>query len=244
MIRSLIIDDEPDGRNALQSQLARYCPQVTVVGMAEGVADAYEKINDLDPELLFLDIKMDDGTAFDLLQKFTQIRFKIIFVTAFDEYAIEAIRYSALDYLLKPVRPTLLIEAVEKMAKSNRIEKLEEQVGILLQQSARREKIALPTTDGLIFVKITDVLRCESDGSYTRFVLHSGKMHMVSRTLKEFEELLPATVFFRAHKSHLINTNYIAQYINRDGGMVVMDNGDQVPLARNRKDDFMLALNR
>lgn len=244
MIRSIIVDDEPDGRDALNNQLAKYCPNIIVVETANGVADAYNKISSLKPSLVFLDIRMDDGTAFDLLQKFEHVNFKVIFITAYDEYAIEAIRYSALDYLLKPVRPSLLIEAVEKAAKTTRIEKLEEQVGILLQQSNKRDKIALPTADGLIFVKISDIMRCESDGSYTRFLLINDKILFVSRSLKEFEELLPSSSFFRTHKSHLINTNYIAQYINRDGGVVVMENGDQIPIARNRKDDSIESLNK
>lgn len=242
MIRSLIVDDEFDGRQSIRNMLQKYCHQVEVIDEATGVEDAYLKITELRPQLVFLDIRMDDGTAFDLLQKFREISFHIIFVTAYDEYALEAIRYSAIDYLLKPARPTLLIEAIEKVTKQSRLDKIEEQVSLLLQEKAKREKIALPTSDGLIFIKIVDIIRCESDSSYTMFYLSNNRKLLVTRTMKEFAELLPANMFFRIHKSHLINLNHIDQYINRDGGSVIMDNGNHVPIARNRKDGFVKAL--
>lgn len=243
MITSLIVDDEHDGRVAVRNMVEKYCNSVKILDEADGVEDAFLKIKQHNPELVFLDIKMDDGTAFDLLRKFSQITFKIIFVTAYDEYAIEAIKYSALDYLLKPVRPALLVEAVEKLQENSRINKLEQQIELLLQEKQQREKIALPTSDGLLFVKVVEVLRCESDSSYTNFVLATGKKILVTRTLKEFEELLPADMFYRVHKSHLINTKYIDQYITRDGASVILENGDCVPIARNRKDEFLKVLN-
>ncbi len=243
-IEALIVDDEYDGRIALSHMLEKYCPNVKVVGLAEGVSDAYALISNLHPQLVFLDIRMDDGTAFDLLKKFTSINFNIIFVTAYDEYALEAIRFSALDYLLKPVNPTLLVDAVQKVSATARIDKLEQQLMLLLQDKNKREKIALPTSDGLLFIRIAEILRCESDGSYTRFVLLSGKSILVTRTMKEFEMMLPESDFFRIHKSHLINTNFIKQYVNHDGAYVVMENNDSVPIARNRKDTFLRRLNR
>lgn len=239
MISSLIIDDEHDGLLAIRSMLGKYCPQIQIIDEASGVNDAFLKINEHQPELIFLDIKMDDGTAFDLLKKFSTINFKIIFVTAYDEYAIEAIKYSALDYLLKPVSPTQLIEAVDKLSNLSRIETMEQQLQLLLQEKTQREKIALPTADGLLFVKIKNILRCESDSSYTNFVLASGKKILVTRTMKEFEKLLPNNTFYRVHKSHLINIQYIDQYITRDGTSVIMENNDCIPVARNRKDDFL-----
>lgn len=243
MIKSLIVDDEFDGRQSMRNMVQKYCHQVEVIDEATGVEDAYLKIAEHKPQLVFLDIRMDDGTAFDLLQKFREIPFHIIFVTAYDEYALDAIRYSAIDYLLKPVRPTLLIDAVEKVAKQSRLDKIEEQVSLLLQEKDKREKIALPTSDGLIFIKIVDIIRCESDSSYTLFYLTEDRKILVTRTMKEFAELLPVNMFFRVHKSHLININHIEQYINRDGGSVVMDNNNHVPIARNRKEGFVKALN-
>lgn len=174
-IQALIVDDEHDGRTGLFNMLSKYCPEVEIVEMAESVNDAYTKITRLNPQLVFLDIKMDDGTAFDLLKKFPSIWFRIVFVTAYDEYAIEAIHYSAMDYLLKPVRPVLLVEAVKKMKGDVRIERLEEQIELLLQPKPKREKIALPSSDGLIFVNFANIIRCESDSSYTLFVLSTGK---------------------------------------------------------------------
>lgn len=243
MIRSLIVDDEHDGRVAVRNMLEKYCNNVQVVDEADGVDDAFLKIKQHAPDLIFLDIKMDDGTAFDLLKKIANISFKVIFVTAYDEYAIEAIKYSALDYILKPIRPALLVEAVEKLQKTSRIDKLEQQIELLLQEKQQREKIALPTSDGLLFVKVVDIMRCESDSSYTNFVLTSGKKILVTRTMKEFEELLPADMFYRVHKSHLINMKHIGQYVTRDGASIIMENGDCIPIARNRKDDFLKVLN-
>ena len=243
MIRSLIVDDEIDGRQSMRNLLEKYCQQVDIIDDATGVEDAYLKIAELKPQLVFLDIRMDDGTAFDLLRRFTEIPFHIIFATAYDEYALEAIRYSAIDYLLKPVQPKLLIEAVEKIAKQTRLDKVEEQVNLLLQEKNKREKIALPTSDGLLFIKIVDIIRCESDNSYTMFYLTNKRRFLVTRTMKEFVELLPSSLFFRIHKSHLVNLNQIKQYINRDGGSVVMENGDNVPIARNRKEGFLKNLN-
>lgn len=238
-IRALIVDDEHDGRTGLMNLLEKYCPEVEVADMAEGVNDAFCKITNLNPQLVFLDIKMDDGTAFDLLKRFTSIDFRIIFVTAYDEYAMDAIHYSAMDYLLKPVRPVLLVEAVKKMKGEFRFEKIEEQIDLLLQPKPQRKKIALPSSDGLIFVPFSSIMRCESDSSYTIFVLDSGRKIMVSRTMKEYETLLPGNTFFRIHKSHIVNLDYISQYINRDGTFVIMENGDNVPIARNRRDEFL-----
>lgn len=243
MITSLIIDDEHDGRVAVRNMLEKYCTNVQILDEADGVEDGFLKIKQHSPDLVFLDIKMDDGTAFDLLRKFNQIDFRIIFVTAYDEYAIEAIKYSALDYILKPIRPALLVEAVEKMQETSRVNRLEQQIELLLQEKAKREKIALPTSDGLLFVKVIDILRCESDSSYTNFVLANGKKILVTRTMKEFEEMLPVDLFYRVHKSHLINIKYIDQYVTRDGASVIMGNGDCVPIARNRKDEFLKVLN-
>lgn len=242
-IEALIVDDEYDAREGLRGMVEKYCPTVRIIGQADGVEAAYSKIIEHKPKLVFLDIRMDDGTAFDLLRKFSSINFRIIFVTAYDEYAIDAIKYSALDYLLKPIRPSLLIEAIGKLEETNRIEKLEEQVQLLLMDKNRRDKLALPTSDGLLFVKISEILRCESDSSYTHFKMADGRNILVTRTMKEYESLLPDAVFFRAHKSHLVNINYISQYVNRDGTYIIMDNGDSVPIARNRKDDFLKLLN-
>lgn len=239
MIQAIIIDDEFDGRNTVRNMIEKYCSTVNIVDEADGVEEAYLKIKQHNPNLIFLDIRLNDGTAFDLLRKFSTIDFKIIFVTAFDEYAIEAIKFSALDYILKPVRPALLIEAVEKLNEKSRISKLEEQIELLLQEKTQREKIALPTADGLLFVKVVDILRCESDSSYTNFVFTNGKNILVSRTMKEFEDLLPKDIFHRVHKSHLINLKFVNQFVTRNGASVIMENGECIPIARNRKDEFL-----
>ncbi len=239
MLKSLIIDDEYLERVVLRSLIDEYCNFVQVIDEAEGVEDGFAKINKYKPDLVFLDVQMGDGTGFDLLKKFSHIDFKIIFVTTHEGFAIEAIKYAALDYLLKPLETDSFINAINKLQNVSRMNVLEQQVQLLLEKSNERKKIALPTADGLLFVKIEDILRCESDGSYTNFVLSNGKKILVTRVLKEFADILPSNLFVRIHKSHLINMEYVKQYSNRNGQSVIMENNDEIPVARTRKDSFL-----
>ncbi len=240
MIRTLIVDDEDIARQSLATLLKPY-HEVEIVGEATGVAGAKQLINQIHPDLVFLDVQLTDGTGFDLLAGMNEINFRVIFVSAYDHFAINAFKFSAIDYLLKPLSPADLTQAMEKILSSGNNQPA--RLKVLLGNRSGVEKIALPSSDEIIFVKIQEILRCESDNNYTFFFLHSGERILVSRTLKEYEELLEPLGFFRVHKSHLINLQYIRKYKRGEGGTVTMEDGSQIEVSRRRKDDFLRALN-
>ncbi len=240
MIRGIIIDDEPDSRNTISNILRQYCNNITITGEAGSVGEGLTLIAGEKPDVVFLDIQMNDGTGFDLLEQLKEIDFQIIFVTAYDQYALRAIKFSALDYILKPVDPQQLIEAVEKIRlKPAAFEEVTQKLNILLRNKNGFERITLPTLDGFNFVDIKDIIRCEAESNYTRFYLNTGKKVLVTRTLKEFEEYLTPLNFFRVHQSHLVNLKYVDQYIKGDGGSVIMIDGAEVEVSRRRKDAFL-----
>jgi two-component system LytT family response regulator len=233
---ALIIDDEKHARENLLGLLEKHCPTVDVAGIGTGVQEGLALIEKIKPELVFLDVEMQDGTGFDLLKKLGNIAFKVIFVTAHNHFALQAIKWSALDFLQKPVDEEELIAAVARFKKNDR---QNDQIELLLQERPKREKIALPTSDGLIFVKVKEIVRLEADGCYTHFHTRDKQSIMVSRTMKEYVEMLPAETFFRVHKSHYINLEYLQKYSNRDGGTAILETGDHVPISRNSKDEFV-----
>lgn len=242
MIRALIIDDEEQSRDSLAAYLEKYCKNVELVGQGFNVADGLEKINTHKPNLVFLDVEMPDGNGFDLLESLDNVFFDVIFVTAYNDYAVKAFRFSALDYLLKPVEPEILKEAVKKVRESNKSKYLPRQLNLLRDSKNGFNKIALPVGDGIIFVNITDIIRCQSDRNYSVFHLKNGDRIMVSRTLKEYEEILTSLRFFRVHHSHLINMSFIKKYVRGEGGSVIMEDGYEVEVARRRKEKFLEAL--
>ena len=242
MIKAVIIDDEKNGRNTLKNFISKYITNVKVVGEGENVQTGIQVINELNPDLVFLDIQMPDGTGFDLLERIKDINFSVIFVTAYDQYAVKAFKYSAVDYILKPVDPDMLIEAIAKIEDTNRLSEIEKKIELLLENKNKINKIALPSSNGVIMVPIENIIRCESDSNYTNFHLVDKKKHIVSRTLKEYDELLSDEGFFRTHKSHLINLKYVNQYVKGEGGYVVMEGGSEVEVSRRKKEDFLKAL--
>lgn len=240
MIRAAIIDDEEEGRNTVYNILTQYCNFVNVVGQADGVNKGKELILSTQPELVFLDIQMADGTGFDLLEQLPKVEFRVIFVTAFDQYALKAIKYSALDYILKPIDPQQLIDAVNKFkVLEGNFHIMAEQIKTLFGFKSGFEKIALPTSEGLRFVKVDNIIRCQSDNNYTSFILKTGERILVTKTLKEFEETLSGSNFVRIHQSHLINLNYVERYIKGEGGSVIMSDGSEVEVSRRRKENFL-----
>jgi two-component system LytT family response regulator len=245
MIRAVIIDDEEEGRNTVNNILTQYCNYVSVVGQADGVAKGKDLILSKQPELVFLDIQMADGTGFDLLEQLPKVEFRVIFVTAYDQYALRAIKYSALDYILKPIDPQQLIDAVNKfkVLESN-FNIMAEQIKTLFGFKSGFEKIALPTSEGLRFVKVEDIIRCESDNNYTNFFLKNGEKVLVTKTLKDYEETLSDSNFIRIHQSHLINLAYVERYIKGEGGSVVMSDGSEVEVSRRRKETFLEKMGR
>ncbi|MFT4679237.1 MAG: two-component system LytT family response regulator [Flavobacteriales bacterium] len=242
MIRAIIVDDEEDARKTLQIFVNQYCPKVEVIDEADGVQDAYRKIMSQEPDLVFLDIQMDDGTGFDLLEKVRNPNFVVIFTTAFDEFAIKAFKYSAIDYLLKPIDPDELIEAVSKVdiGKEDNSVKIQN----LMENQGKQEfdRITLSSQEGLTFVKLENIMRLESDSNYTHFFLTSGEKITVPKSLKEYELILPSSRFFRTHQSHIVNLNYVKKYMKEDGGYVLMEDGSEVFVARRRKEEFIAVL--
>lgn len=212
-----------------------------VVGVCHGAEDGIKKISELNPELIFLDIEMPRMSGFDMLEKLLPFRFDVIFTTAYDNYAIRAFKYSAMDYLLKPVAAEDLKQAVEKYLHPRQSNNYPVQLGLLkenikLINPAHIQRIAIPTTEGLNMQPINDILYCEASSSYTIFHLSKGGKIVSAKTLKEYEELLEPHNFFRIHHSHMVNLNYVEKYIKGDGGFVLLSNGAEVAVSRSRKD--------
>jgi two-component system, LytTR family, response regulator len=242
MLRTIIIDDEPHMRQSLEKLLNRHCPHVQVVGQADSVTTGLQSIRHHRPDCVLLDIRLDDGTGFDLLKQAEPIDFKVIFITAYDQYAVEAFRYSALDYLLKPVIPENLVEAIRK-AEEMRINDLEVQLSALRNNMATEDhanrKLVLKTQENIHIVQPDEILYCQSDSNYSTFILNNGLRITVSRTLREFEELLKHAGFFRVHKSYLANLSRIVRVEKSEGGTLVMNNGDKIPMGASRKEELM-----
>lgn len=238
MIRTLIIDDNQNNREHLSGLINTHFPNIELIGEADGVDTGISAIEKLKPELVFLDIQMTDGDAFDLLEKIEKIFFKIIFVTAHEQYAIKAIKFSAMDYLLKPVVYDELSIAIQK-AENQILNDLKLQLTTLQinLKSAQNKTIVLKTTEKIYLIEIVEITRCESDGNYTLFFTREGKKYMVATPLKEYEDVLIEHGFFRIHKSHIVNTSFINS-LDKDGFVILKDN-TSIPLSRRRKSDLI-----
>lgn len=238
-MRAVLIDDEATARNSLSKLLTLFCKTVEIVGEASGIADGFKMINDTKPELVFLDIEMKGGSGFDLLALFPEKTFRIIFVTAHDDYAVKAFRANALDYLLKPVEPELLVLAVRKQEQLSLDNNYHRKVDNLVRNRFLIDKIVLPNSEGLIFQLVSEIVHIEADDNYTHFFLATGKHFLISKTLKDVEALLPSEGFCRVHKSHLVNISHIERFINRDGGYLILSNNCQVPVSKRKKQEFL-----
>lgn len=242
-MQTIIIDDEQAAIKMLRKLLLNYCPEVEVIAEANNIQDAKSLIENLKPELIFLDVEMPQGTGFDLLQNLSNINFKVIFTTAHEKYALQAIKFSALDYLLKPIDPEELINAVDKAKNEIERELSNLKVQTLLQNLQKQDKdeqtIILKDKYGVHFIKIQDIIRLEAGGSYTQFVFTDRNPILISRLIKEYDTLLTPHGFFRCHKSHLININYLLSYVKNDGDYLILKGGSKIPLATRKKDDFM-----
>lgn len=239
-VRAIIIDDEEKARNILKEFLHTYCSHVEVVTSCKNVPEGVLAINKYQPELVFLDIEMPEYNGFDLLNFFQKINFEIIFVTAYSEYAIRAFEVSAVDYLLKPIDIEALQKAVQKYTQRKQLNMINEQIDLLKSQLQTEDvkKIALPMSDGLIFVDIEDLNYLEADGAYTYLYMRNGSKLYVSKKLKFFEDLLKQrNMIFRPHRSYLIHLNAMKKYI-RSEHIIEMQHGVQIPLARERRQEF------
>ncbi len=241
-LKILIVDDESDARRIISKMVHRFFPNQHQIEEAINVADGVEKIRIYQPDLVFLDINLTDGSGFDLLDQMNgQFDFKLIFTTGFDEYALKGFKYCAIDYLLKPIDPDDLVQAMQKVMR------LQEQVQIFELLKAYQkptsfnsfEKLALPSAEGIIMVDLKKVLRLESDKGYTTFHLVNGKKYTISKCIGEYEAVLPKSDFYRIHVSHLINMNFVEKFLRTDGGIVLLDGGIELPIARRRKDGFL-----
>jgi two-component system LytT family response regulator len=242
MLKCIIIDDEEKSRESLRILLNDFCEQVEVSALCQNVADGIDAITHHKPDIVFLDIQMQRETGFDLLNRLEKIDFEVIFTTAHSEYAIKAFKFSAIDYLLKPIDVTELQNAIDKVRKKA-IPTIDDRLANLIQNlkptSAQKFRLALPCTEGLVFVKVQDIVYCEADSNYTQVHLVNGTRHLVSRTLKEYEELLSDQDFFRIHNSYLINLNLVKNYVKGDGGYVVMNNGKSLDVSKRKKESFL-----
>lgn len=240
MIKALIIDDEVNNREKLRNLIVRNCPNIEIAGEASSVRSGITAIRDKDPDLVFLDIRMGDGSGFDLLKRFDNIDFKVIFVTAYEEFAFKAFRFSAVDYLLKPVDPDELIDAVSKVAVQI-VQESNKQLDILSEsiQLGRFKKIALRDADNIHLINIGDIIHCDSDGNYVRFVINNENEILVSKQLKEYDELLSDYGFFRVHKSFLINMAHAKRFEKADGGFVMMSDESRIPVASRKRERLM-----
>ena len=240
-----LVEDEVQNLERLQNMINLHCPDLSIIGIAAGVEEAYSKISELKPDLVFMDIELTDGTGFDILAKFDTIPFKLIFVTAFEEYAVKAFRASALDYLLKPVDHEELIEAVEKARQQLGTELVKQVKNASTNINSRAiDKIVLRDIDNIYLVKIADIIYFEADGNYTRFHLTTGKSIIISRTIKEFEALLKDNRFIRVHRSYEFNLDHFLRYEKADGGYVVLTNESKIPVSSNKKEELFEFINR
>lgn len=240
-MRAIIIDDELDAVVILRSFMERYCPEIEVVASAHKIEEAIQKVHEHQPDFLLLDIRLSEGTGFDLLERLTK-PINVIFTTAYEQYAIRAFRYSAIDYLLKPIDPDLLIEAISKVKNVMPISSSQTTHFSDIYHADSIQTITLPSNDGYKIVEINDILWCEADANYAKITIKALPHPLiVSEPLKTYESLLP-NHFFRVHQSFLINMMHVGEYVRTDGGYVIMKNGIKIPVSRRKKSLFMQKL--
>lgn len=239
-LRAIIVDDEKNAADLVETMLQENCPEVEILYKANTVIDALKKINQLNPDLLFLDIEMPYANGFDLLQAVPDRNFEVIFTTAYDQYALKAFKFSAVDYILKPISEKSLVIAVNRVLERQN-KNQNENINSLLEyiDDGEPKKIALHSSDGIDFVQIMNIVRFEADSRYTKVYMIDGKTYLVSKNIGEFDELLHNYHFFRIHRSHLINLHYVRSVFKKDGGYIIMNDGQRIEVSRRRKDEFL-----
>lgn len=242
-LTAAIVDDVAQARETLKEDLATYCPNVEVIGEGDGVVTGSKLLKKIKPNIVFLDIQLQDGSGFDILEIVGDLTAQVIFTTASDAFAIKAFKFSAVDYLLKPVDPDELMEAVKKASEINFSQ--QKNYDLLLntvKEKSLPQRLALHTLEKIHVTEISDIVRCESSGNYTTFFFNSGQKLLVTKTLKEFDQLLSEHQFARVHQSHLINTHQIKEFVKLDGGYLVMRDGTKVPVSMRKKSVVMKLL--
>ncbi|MCS3796133.1 LytR/AlgR family response regulator transcription factor [Niastella sp. OAS944] len=246
MVRTLLVDDEVTSIRVLKNLLSAHCPEVEIVGEADSVQSAIKIISSCSPDLVLLDIAINNETAFDLLSSLNEIIFQIIFVTASDNHAVQAFKFCAVDYLLKPVDATDLQRAIKKVTKRSHEKEILENLKALQENiqalKVTDQKMAVPTMNGLSFVVMKDIMHLEASGSCTKIYLSNGEQLITTRIIKEYEDLLPANIFYRVHNAHIINLNRIQNYQKGRGGTVHMEDGTAIEVAFRRREDFLKRL--
>lgn len=248
-LKTVIVDDEPLGRDILSNLLGRYCKEdVEVIGTADGIDSCLALLRELPnpPDLVFLDIQLKDGLSFQILDQVDQVDFEVVFATAYNQFAIKAFDYSAVGYLLKPIDPEELKAAVER-TKNGRSPQMKKRLEVLsnhFNNPNTFEKMSISAVDGIYFINIKDIMRCEGEDNYTHIYLLSGEKITVSKTIKEYEKLLTPVNFYRVHKSHVVNLNYITKFVKGEGGYLIMDDGKMIEVSRRRRAAFMEQLRK
>ena len=241
-IRSVIIEDEPGSVITMLELTRQYCPEIEVVGTAADPVKGFDLIREQAPDLVFLDIEMPYGNAFDLLDKLMPVHFEVVFITAFNDYAIKAFKYAALDYLLKPVNLQELKQAITRVSRRLKEKNIDTRIHTLLNnfkpENATLQKIALPTAEGCTFEEISSIMYLQAENSYTYIYCKDKPRMLVSKSLKEFEDLLPETAFCRIHHSSIVNLNFVKKYFKGRGGYVQMEDGTTVEISVRKKNDF------
>lgn len=244
-MKAILIDDEISNLENLRTLLEKHCPQVTIQATAGDIANAVDAIEAYQPDLVFLDIQMGEDTGFDVLKRLPMRNFEVIFVTAYDHYGIQAVKFAALDYLLKPIDILELNEAVGK-AEQKRAQLPTSQLDFLLQQLKKPEanvtKIALQMQSEIRYIALEEIIRCEADNTYTRFCLSNDEKILVSKSLKEYADLLKPNGFLRTHQSHLVNPKYVKSWLKEDGGILLLQSGEKIPISKPNKDTVRQAL--
>jgi len=245
MIKAIIIDDEENCRQALNTRLKKHTADITVKDMAKDIWEGEVMIRKHLPDVIFLDVQMPGGSGFELLEKFPNPSFKVIFVTAYSDFAIKAFKFSALDYLLKPIQPDELVQCIEKLKQANQTNSAEsnvKKINVLKINSQNNfnniQRLVIPLLNGFEVVNVSDIIYCKSESNYTRFYMLSSHEYFVCKSLKEFEDLLSNLSFFRIHNSYLINLNYVKSFIKGKDGSVIMSNGHTLTISRHKKNDF------
>jgi two-component system LytT family response regulator len=242
MLKSIIVDDEVKSGESLRILIEDFCDEVEVSATCTSVDEAIVAVNQHQPDVVFLDIQMQRETGFDLLEKLPDINFEVIFTTAHSEYAIKAFKFSAIDYLLKPIDLEELKASLGKVRKKigqGITARLQQLMRNLRETSGENYKLALPTSDGLFFVKVSSIVYCEASSNYTVIVTDDGRKHIVSRTLKEYDEMLSEYNFYRIHNSYLINLNAVKKYVRGEGGSVIMATGQSLDVSKRKKEGFL-----
>ena len=239
MIKALIIDDEPKCISLIQTILEKNCKSIKVSGSADSFETAYHLIQEQQPDLLFLDVEMPYGSGLELLERFPVHDFEVIFITAYDRFALPALKAEALDYILKPFTENDLVNSVKKAEQRIKDKRIVRSKDIISERNLAGKRIALPTMEGLVFINMEDIIRCEASGSYTTFHLLHDRKILVSKNLSDYTEMLEPFDFFRIHASHLINIRFVRKYIKGRGGYVVLEDGTTIDVSARKKLEFI-----